>query len=189
MARLVVKTAWTITGGRQVPIEDTAIVVEGGRIADLTRSPPTDAETITVPGGIPVPGFINLYNHTVNAPLFRGVVDDFPRSAIGGLLREIDSILRRYPEARMTPVLTHSHEPGFSDPGHRMVGILRDCVSGLSGRIPVPLVSLGGSDAKHWRREGVTPNNMAKPHEWVDVEEYLDVVRAHALAAAAFLAE
>ncbi len=85
MARLVIKTAWTIAtlGGRQVPIEDLAIVVEGGRIADLTRSPPADAQTIAVPGGIAVPGFINLHNHTINAPLFRGIVDDLPRSAIG----------------------------------------------------------------------------------------------------------
>jgi succinyl-diaminopimelate desuccinylase len=112
------------------------------------------------------------------------------------LMREIETIMRRYPEVRVTPVMTHSHEPSFSDPGHRMVAILRDCASGLTGRAPVPTVSLGGSDAKHWRSEGVpaylygcTPNNMAKPDEWVDVEEYLQVVRVHALAAAAFLTE
>jgi hypothetical protein len=29
---------------------------------------------------------------------------------------------------------------------------------------------------------------MAKPDEWVDVEDYLHVVRCHALAAAAYLA-
>lgn len=58
----------------------------------------------------------------------------------------------------------------------------------------MPAVSLGASDAKHWRRLGVpaflygcSPNNMAKPDEWVDVEEYLHVVRSHALAAAAFM--
>jgi hypothetical protein len=28
---------------------------------------------------------------------------------------------------------------------------------------------------------------MAKPDEWVDVEEFLHVVRTHALAAAAYL--
>ena len=30
-----------------------------------------------------MPGFINLHNHAINAPLFRGIVDDLPRSAIG----------------------------------------------------------------------------------------------------------
>jgi cytosine/adenosine deaminase-related metal-dependent hydrolase len=85
MARLVIKTAWTIAtiGERQVPVENLAIVVEDGRIADLTRSPPADAETISLAQGIAVPGFINLHNHAINAPLFRGIVDDLPRSAIG----------------------------------------------------------------------------------------------------------
>ena len=62
------------------------------------------------------------------------------------------------------------------------------------GRDAVPTVSLGASDAKHWRDAGVpaylygcAPNNMAKPDEWVDVEDYLHIVRTHALAAAAFL--
>lgn len=110
------------------------------------------------------------------------------------VMGEIATILRRHPQARVTQVLTHSGEPTFSDPGHRMVGILRDTVSGLTGRVPVPTVSLGGSDAKHWRNAGVpayiygcAPNNMAKPDEWVDVEDYLHVLRTHALAAAAFL--
>jgi acetylornithine deacetylase/succinyl-diaminopimelate desuccinylase-like protein len=34
---------------------------------------------------------------------------------------------------------------------------------------------------------GCTPNNMAKPNEWMDVEEYLHTVRTHARAAAAYL--
>jgi cytosine/adenosine deaminase-related metal-dependent hydrolase len=85
MTRLVIETAWTIAtiGGRQIPLEDHAVVVESGRIVDVTRHPPEDAETIAVPGGIAAPGFINLHNHTINAPLFRGIVDDLPRSAIG----------------------------------------------------------------------------------------------------------
>jgi cytosine/adenosine deaminase-related metal-dependent hydrolase len=81
---MVIEAAWTIaTMDRQVPIENVAIVVEDGCIADLTRSPPADGDTVSVAGGIVVPGFINLHNHSINAPLFRGVVDDLPRSAIG----------------------------------------------------------------------------------------------------------
>ncbi|MFI5013246.1 MAG: amidohydrolase family protein [Hyphomicrobiales bacterium] len=85
MARLVIRTAWTIATleGRQVPLPDHAIVVEEGRIADVTRDPPADTEVIAVPGGIAVPGFVNLHNHTINAPLFRGIVDDLPRGVIG----------------------------------------------------------------------------------------------------------
>jgi cytosine/adenosine deaminase-related metal-dependent hydrolase len=69
--------------GRHVALQGHAIVVEDGRIADLTRDPPEDAHTIAVPGGIAVPGFINLNNHNINAPLFRSMVGDLPRSAIG----------------------------------------------------------------------------------------------------------
>jgi succinyl-diaminopimelate desuccinylase len=112
------------------------------------------------------------------------------------VMGEVETILRRYPQARVTQVVTHSGEPTFSDPTHRMVDILRDTVFGLTGRVAVPTVSLGGSDAKHWRNAGVpaylygcAPNNMAKPDEWVDVEGYLHVVRAQALAAAAFISQ
>src|SRR5215207_9756333 len=60
--RLVIRADWTIVhmNGRQVPVEGLLIVVEDGRIADLTREPPTEGETIAIPGGIAFPGFINL---------------------------------------------------------------------------------------------------------------------------------
>ena len=83
--RLVVRTEWTIRtiGSRQVPVKDQAVVIEDGRIADVTPDPPSAWQSIEVPGGIAFPGFINLHNHTINAPLFRGIVDDLPRRAIG----------------------------------------------------------------------------------------------------------
>jgi cytosine/adenosine deaminase-related metal-dependent hydrolase len=83
--RLVVRTEWTIrtAASRQVPVKDHAVVIEDGRIADITGDPPSDWQTIDVPGGIAFPGFINLHNHTINAPLFRGIVDDLPRRATG----------------------------------------------------------------------------------------------------------
>lgn len=85
MPRTVVKVEWVIRSLRdkQIPVKDQAVVIENGRIADVTSDPPTDAETIEIPGGIAFPGFVNLHNHTINAPLFRGIVDDLPRRAIG----------------------------------------------------------------------------------------------------------
>ena len=60
------------------------MVIEDGRIADLdARSAVRLADRSMIPGGIAFPGFINLHNHTINAPLFRGIVDDLPRRAIG----------------------------------------------------------------------------------------------------------
>lgn len=85
MKRFVIRPDWTIAsvGDRQVPLQGHAVVVEGDRIADVTREPPLDAETIDLPGGILCPGIANLHNHTINGPLFRGIVDDLPRRAIG----------------------------------------------------------------------------------------------------------
>lgn len=110
------------------------------------------------------------------------------------ILARLEEIIARFPEARLKPVWTHSAEPSVCDPNHRMVGILASTVKELAGIDPVPSVSLGATDMKHWRHRGVpgyvygcTPNNMAKADEWVSVEEYLHVVRTHALASAAYL--
>src|SRR5262249_47934782 len=111
------------------------------------------------------------------------------------IMAELESIARPYAEAKLTPVWTHSAEPSTCDPSHPMVGILQQTVEGLGYAKPVPVVSLGATDCKHWRHRnvpayvyGCTPNNMAKPDEWVDVEEYLHIVRTHVLAAATYLA-
>jgi len=111
-----------------------------------------------------------------------------------GLMREIEAIVARYPEVVLKPVWTHSAEPSVCDPGHRMLRIVQATVKDLGLPEPVASVSLGATDMKHWRARGVpgyvygcTPTNMAKPDEWVAVDEYLHVVRTHALAAAAYL--
>lgn len=111
-----------------------------------------------------------------------------------GLMQQVEAIVARYPEVKLLPVWTHSAEPSVSDPGHPMVAILLATVERLTGTRPVPSVGLGATDMKHWRHRGVpgyvygcTPNNMAKPDEWVAEEEYLHIVRTHALAASAYL--
>ena len=79
-------------------------------------------------------------------------------------------------------------------PGPPDAAILQATVKGLGRPEPVASVSLGATDMKHWRARGVpgyvygcTPTNMAKPDEWVAIDEYLHIVRTHALAAAAYL--
>lgn len=58
------------------------------------------------------------------------------------------------------------------DPEGEMVAILQRRVRGLGRDEPVPVVSLGATDCKHWRHAGVpayvygpTPSNMAKADE------------------------
>jgi len=111
------------------------------------------------------------------------------------MMAEVEKITACYPEAKLTPVWTHSAEASTSDPNHPMVGILQSAVESLGYPKPAPVVSLGATDCKHWRHRGVpayvygcTPNNMAKGDEWVDIDEYLHVLRAHVLAAATYLA-
>jgi len=111
-----------------------------------------------------------------------------------GLLREIEAIVALYPEVKLQPIWTHSAEPTLSHPGHPMMKILKATVKSLGRLEPVASVGLGATDMKHWRARGVpayvygcTPNNMAKPDEWVAIDEYLHIVRTHALAAASYL--
>ncbi len=85
MQDLAIRAEWTIIheGGRHLPVRNLVVHIRGGSIVGLSDQVPAGARLIDVPGGIAHPGFINLHNHTINAPLFRGIVDDLPRSAIG----------------------------------------------------------------------------------------------------------
>jgi succinyl-diaminopimelate desuccinylase len=110
------------------------------------------------------------------------------------VMREIERILARYPEVLLKPVWTHSAEPTVCDPGHPMLRTIQATVKSLIGSEPVASVSLGATDMKHWRSRGVpgyvygcAPNNMAKGDEWVAIDEYLHIVRTHAVAAASYL--
>ena len=61
------------------------VVVRDGAIADVTRERPTlDAERITAPDALLLPGFINLHNHALSAPLFRGLADEIAPGDIPG---------------------------------------------------------------------------------------------------------
>lgn len=110
------------------------------------------------------------------------------------MMAEVERVVGRYRQARISPVWTHSCEPTFSPPNHEMMGILKRTVVALGLPEPAGAVSLGATDAKHWRQNGVPsyvygcrPTNMAKPDESVDVEEFLHVLRTHALASLAYL--
>jgi len=57
------------------------------------------------------------------------------------------------------------------------------------------VVTLAATDARYWRRHGIpayiygcSPDLMGTYDEAVGVEEFLNVVRVHTLAAAAYLA-
>lgn len=110
------------------------------------------------------------------------------------MMAQVEAVIARHPAARLIPVWTHSCEPTHSDPDHEMVGILQRCVTRLGWPEPVASVSLGATDCKHWRGAGTpsyvygcNPRGMSQPDESVDIEEYLHIVRTHALAGLAYL--
>jgi cytosine/adenosine deaminase-related metal-dependent hydrolase len=74
--RSAIRARWTVLPDGVV--EGATVVVEGTRIVDVVRSPvdvPAD-RTVTLTDGIVFPGFVNLHNHSINGPIFRGIVDD-----------------------------------------------------------------------------------------------------------------
>ena len=97
-------------------------------------------------------------------------------------------------EATFTVVEAHSYPGSMADPEHEMVRIIADNAEAATGRRPVPMSSLGGSDSRYWRYEGVpaylygpSPVSMGRGDEHVTEEEFLAVVRVHLLSAYDYL--
>ena len=77
-----------------------------------------------------------------------------------------------------------------------MVGTLQANVEGLIGKNAKPIISLGGTDARLWRKEGVPayvygpgPTGMGGPDEYVRSDEFLHVMRTHVLSAYDYLTQ
>lgn len=109
------------------------------------------------------------------------------------VMARVGAITARYPEAEMEEI--NFSAPSVCDPNHPMVGILRANARALGRPDPAPIVSLGGTDARLWRQRGIPglvhgpfPRGMAQADEHVEIEEYLHIVRMHALSAYDYLA-
>lgn len=108
------------------------------------------------------------------------------------LMAVIEPILARHPAARMDEIIFAA--PNASDPRGEMVGIIQGNVRALKGFTPPPSISIGGSDTRFWRYRGLpayiygpTPTGTGGSNEYVEVEEFLHVVRTHALSAIDYL--
>jgi cytosine/adenosine deaminase-related metal-dependent hydrolase len=74
--------AWDAENGLRQGVH---VVVQDGAIADVATERPTlDAERITAPDALLLPGLINLHNHALSAPLFRGLADDIAPGDLPG---------------------------------------------------------------------------------------------------------
>jgi succinyl-diaminopimelate desuccinylase len=107
-------------------------------------------------------------------------------------LAVVDHILEDYPEASYT-VLNRS-EPNWVDPEHELVHIVQQNAERIRGILPLPNMSLAGTDCRLWRLRGIpaivygpTPYNMGSPDEYVTIEDLLATVHVHVLSAFDYL--
>jgi succinyl-diaminopimelate desuccinylase len=108
----------------------------------------------------------------------------------------VERIVARHPEVAWD---NRSHVPlnaTWSDPEHPMLRHLQDNAEALIGIRPPAIISLGATDCRFWRAAGVpayvygpSPEGMGAPDESVRIDEFLHVVRTHALSAFDYLAE
>jgi succinyl-diaminopimelate desuccinylase len=108
------------------------------------------------------------------------------------ILPKIKEIAARYPEVAMEEI--NYSEPKACDPFGDMARIIQANVQQLRGFNPSPIISMGGSDARLWRQRGVPayiygpyPYGMGQKDEYVDIEDFLHVVRTHVLSSFDYL--
>jgi succinyl-diaminopimelate desuccinylase len=109
------------------------------------------------------------------------------------VLTEVDKIMQTFPEATVREI--NCNLPSWVDPDCEIIRIVQRNVEQLRGFKPQPIVSLGGTDARLWRYRNIQacvyapfPNGMGSFDEHVDIEDFLHIVRTHALSAYDFLA-
>lgn len=110
------------------------------------------------------------------------------------VLVEVEKIISRYPEVSYREMIYNP--PSSCDPKGAMVNDLRKNAFQVSGIKPETIISLGGTDCRLWRYRNIPayvygpfPHNMGAADEYVDVEEFLKIVKIHVLSAYDYLNE
>lgn len=108
------------------------------------------------------------------------------------VMAQVEAILKGYPEVTMREI--NCNPPSWVDPDCDIIEIVQNVVEELRGFRPAPIISLGGTDARLWRYRNIPscvygpfPYGMGSYDEYVDVEDYLHIVRTHVLAAYDYL--
>lgn len=108
------------------------------------------------------------------------------------LVAEIRNIVARYPEAVFEEA--NFSRPNWCAPDHEMVRIIQSNARALGNFEPQPIVGLGATDMRLWRYIGVpayvygpSPATMGTMDERVLIDEFLHVVRTHAMSAYDYL--
>src|SRR5258708_37120829 len=87
------------------------------------------------------------------------VLDVYFRPPVGitraAVMAKVGAIAARYPMVTFEELLAGNPESTWSDPTHEMMGHLTRNAAAALGYPPQPIVSLGGTDTRFWRRAGV----------------------------------
>ena len=110
------------------------------------------------------------------------------------VLEVVEKVISRYPEVSYEEV--NYTAPSHCDPNGEMVGILQRNIEEIRGHIPKTLIAMGGTDARLWRYEGIPAyvygpyaRGMGSTDDYVEVEEFIDVVKIHVLSAYDYLSD
>jgi len=110
------------------------------------------------------------------------------------VLAEIENILTNYPEATLSVQEAASNPASASDPTHPMMGILKRVIAETSDHRPEGIAGIGATDCKFFRYKdvpafvyGPSPDTMSMPDEHVPIDDFLHILRVHALAAYDYL--
>jgi succinyl-diaminopimelate desuccinylase len=105
---------------------------------------------------------------------------------------KIYQILSRYPEVNVQEI--NFYPPTWCEPETEMSIFIRENVKMLKGFEPELAISLGGTDARLWRSQNVpayvygpSPTNMGGSNEYVEVNEFIHIVKTHVLSAYDYL--
>lgn len=112
------------------------------------------------------------------------------------VLALVEEILQDFPDVTMEEVsLPEETGANWCDPEGEMLRIIQDTAERIAGVRPAPVITLAATDARFWRNAGIPAyiygcafDLVGTYDESVAVEEFLNVVRVHTLAAATYLA-
>jgi succinyl-diaminopimelate desuccinylase len=110
------------------------------------------------------------------------------------VLAEINKVINKYPEVSYIE-LNHT-PPSHCDPEGEMLNYLHKNIQQVTGHTATALIGLGGTDARLWRYQNIPAyvygpyaRNMGSKDEYVEVEEFIDVVKVHVLSAYDYLSK
>jgi succinyl-diaminopimelate desuccinylase len=104
----------------------------------------------------------------------------------------VDKVIEKYPQVSYEEI--NFTPPSHCDPRGEMVIILKKNVELIEGHTPKSLIAMGGTDARLWRYKGIPAyvygpyaKGMGSTDDYVEVDEFIDIVKVHVLSAYDYL--